>query len=136
MFDVENEEAVVEAFLGRDADAGPAGGVLGLVVNAHVYRRVGAGAFDGDETAFGGGLEVFVLDEAVGGIFSIEEDEGVEPVAGGVAVCETVSRQRCVDERGAGKDREEMRGAKPAHNSWYVCRVRCLCYWMYFFGNY
>lgn len=36
VFDVEDEEAVVEGFLGGDADAVTAGGVFGGVVNTHV----------------------------------------------------------------------------------------------------
>lgn len=123
MFDVEDEEAVVVAFLRRDADAGAAGGVFGRVVDAHVHGCVVAGAVNGDEAALGGGLEVLVLDEAVCGVFLVEEDEFLEPVRGCVAVCESVSCRRCVgEEEGAGEEGEQWCCcAGPGHVSGVMC---------------
>lgn len=105
VLEVEDEEAVVVGFFGRDPDAGAAGGVFCCVVDAHVDGGGGAGfVIDGDEAGFGGGGEIFVLDEAVRGIFLVPEVKFVEPVAGGVAVDEIVGCQCCWDKGGARQE--------------------------------
>lgn len=110
VFEVEDEEAVVVGFLGGDTDAGAAaGGVCGGVVDAHVDGGLGGGGVDGDEAVFGGVGEVFVLDEAVGGVGLVVEEEGLEPVGCGVGVGEGVVSVGCGEDRGARGESEEGR---------------------------
>ena len=107
MLDVEDEEPVVVGFFRRDADTGPARGVFGRVVDAHVDGRDGRARFvvvDGDEAGLSGRGEGLIFDEAVGGVFLVPEMEAGEPVAGGVAVDEGVGCQCRVYNGGDGHE--------------------------------
>lgn len=88
--DVGDEEAVVEGFLGSDADARPAGGGLGGGVNGHVGCIVGAAGGSYQFTG-GGCLVIDVFDEALSRICVCEGGEVAEEGVFGVVIGENIA---------------------------------------------